>query len=796
MKSKPPFAVELPFSPKRLLAVALIVALFPLGGFGRSAAEDAAPGLIISEVHPNAAAHGSAAAVHEWVEITNLAPRRVSLGGWFIEDAQAVARLPDCELEPGASALVVGSSAEMRVPPGAALIVLDSARIGSGLRNAGDRVALIAPDGVRYDAVSWGDIRNPRYLHSPAAGHSIVRTPLGYQRENERSTPWSADPAIRANPKIHRHAPPNTQIQLVSAMIDPPGGQAETITVRNLSPRPVVAINWALTAGASLVRLYSARIEPGDVYTFSDPSGRFGSGLARSGGRLVLRDPQGRWLATASWGNDETFHRQAAPEAGAELRFDPLTRARPSLVGGASNGATPTSQPTALRLQREPTAQDPGQEADDDADHPLIWISEVYPSAGRGRNDAAYEWFELTNGGEQPLELLGWTIADNISADPLDGVMLPPMASVIIGVSTQAHADLIPVIIDGRIGNGLANSGDQLRLINPAGLVVSAVSWGSDRSISAVRAPNQNQSIHLTNPGAAPRIAAPNPGALLVIAAAAQESSTAADSGGAAQSDSQSIRPTQPAGNDAPGGAALIEPPNPPASVRITEILPAPLSGGPEWVELFNPGDAAIDLVGWTIGDLVRRTELSGVIPPSGRLVIASSPLDVDTPTVVVDRIGNGLHNVADTIAIYDAADREVDRVAYGTADLPAPDSGRSIALDPARWVVTAQASPGADTVVPLLDDAFRAASIRAPLSDDGRQPVVQTSDGDDGRAWMIVSFALIGVILTLALRLWQPPQAQPEPQSAPTPSAGPTNAAPAEPVADEDGIDPDRGRE
>ncbi len=746
-----------------LLAVALAFALLLPGHTRLALSNIPNPKLIISEVHPNAALKGAAVESHEWIELTNREPRRLSLDGWFVEDAQAIARLPDIELDPGASALVVGKAAEVRVPASGTLIDLH---------------------GIRHDAVSWGDIRISRYLRPPQQRDSIIRTPLDHQRENERPTPWNADESFRADPAIHWHARPETRVQFVSAMIDPVDDQPETITLRNVTQQAITTINWTLTVGASSIWLRSVHIEPGESRTLLDPSGRFGSGMARSGEHLVLRDPRGNWLTTASWGNDETFHRQPAPQAGYELRFDPLSRIRPKAPGrdgwgeplhlyveedGERTGSrsTFTGQTIGTRTQRERATLRQQQ----DADAPVIWISEVYAAAGRGRNDATYEWFELTNDGDQPLDLAGWTIADNTDADPLDGVVVPPMASVVIGVSIEAHANLIPVIADGQIGNGLANAGDQLRLIDPAGLVVSAVSWGSDRSISTVRAATATQSIHLTSPDVMPRLAAPNPGALLIIAAIPSEQAavpTEQDQAAAnrAKSDQSAIDLAQPLTDDGARAPVPTSPADQPAPVRITEILPAPLIGGAEWVELFNVSDAPIDLTGWSIADLVRRTDLFGVIPPRGRLVISSLPLDEDTPAVVVDRIGNGLHNEADTLIVYDAAEREVDRVAYGTDELPTPGSGRSIALDPARWVVTAHSSPGTDDVVPLLDDAFRSAAIRQPVSDDGRQPVVQSTEGDDGTAWMIVSFALIGVILTLVLRLWQPPQTQPAPQS------------------------------
>lgn len=746
------------------------------------------PRLVISEVHPNAVAGGSPAEAHEWVEILNLGPYQVSLDGWIIEDAQAIARLPGYVINPGGVVLITGNSAEMRVPPGGTLIVLDTSAIGSGLRNSGDRVALVDPRGIRYDAVSWGDVQTPSHMDPPNPRQSIIRTTYGHQRVTDRLTPWTVGEAISANPRRHWHARPDTRMQIVSALIDPLDGQPETITIRNTSSEPVLTINWTLTVGASLVRLQSVRIRPGEFYTISGSEGRIGSGLARSGGHLVLRDQHGNWLATASWGADRTFHRLPSPIAGQELRFDPLARMHPkpfledppstaihahlSDVGSFSNGRSGSYRLQAQAIAYGQERERPASQVAQDAEEQVVWISEVRPNAGQGRNDAQHEWFELTNAGHRPIDLTGWTIADNTSSDPLDGLVIQPAESVVIGVATatpeSVGATLVPLIADGRIGNGLANSGDQWRLINPDGLVVSAMSWGDDRTYDVVAAADADQSVHRESPTAAATVAAPDPGEIAVNVLPNHETQTDAD----AIDDpavTESTLPTEAEEDQSPTeivGAAHV--------VRITELLPAPLSGQPEWVELFNPGDAPIDLDGWSIGDLSRRTELSGLIPARGRLVISTSPLDGDGVSLVVDRIGNGLNNDADTIALFDANNREVDRIAYGTDELPAPNAGLSLALDPERWVVTAQPSPGSDRVVPLIEDAFRSAAIRQPVSDEGRLPVVQAQPEGGVNAWMIVSYALIGVILTLSVRRWQPPQQSEDPPSEPAEFTGP----------------------
>ncbi len=743
--------------------------LFPLVHGARSAAATHNPRLIISEVYPNALAAGASVETNEWVEIQNLESHRVSLSGWMIEDAQAVAALPDINLAPRAAVLIVGRAATMLVPASQTLIVLDSSAIGTGLRNSGDRVALVNPQGVRHDAVSWGDVRSPRFMQAPNPGESIVRDALGQQRIAAAASPWIVSEPLGAEPDRHEHPRPDTRMRIIAASVSEQGDQGESVTVRNVGDEPLRTVNWTLTVGRSSVRLRSLLIRPGDSHIIRPDAGRLGSGLRRAGGLLVLRDQDGNWLATASWGDDRTFHDQSAPEAGEDLRFNPLTRKHPRIPWYESSGFSGFYQVStvgraacrachaeiAIQLEFEQPDRVSGDGVQQD--EPALWISEVYPNAGQGRNDASYEWFELTSRSDAPIDLSGWMIQDNTSSDPLDGLVIAPGSSVVIGAGSESEQALDLSIEDGRIGNGLANAGDRLQLVDPGGRVVNAISWGNDRTHTTVKAPDEQHSIHRSQHDAVPTVGPPSPGEVPIPILDAE-----------AEEDDESVAATQvesqpEAVNNARDGEssaqerASTETP----TVRITEILPAPLSGQPEWIELLNASGQPVDLSGWSVGDLGGRTDLSGILPAGGRLVIATLPLDSDGSTLVVDRIGNGLNNDADTIVVYDAAGREVDRVTYGGNGLPAPGSGLSIALDPARWVVTASPSPGTSDVVPLLDDAFRAAAVKEPVSDEGRLPVVQAPPEEGVNAWMIVSFALIGVILTLSLRRWQP---SPEP--------------------------------
>ena len=562
-------------------------------------------------------------------------------------------------------------------------------------------------------------------------------------------------------------------MRIVSARFEQAESQPESVTIRNISRDPLLTVNWRLTVGSSSVPLRSVRIEPGETYAIIESDGRIGPGLNRAAGRLVLRDANGHWLSTASWGRDETFHRLTPPASAEEVSFNPLARVHPRmprpesfddasrLIVGDIGVRSPLRPADIANLVTRPraageTKQESGQESDEAG----VWISEVHPTTGQGRDEPAFEWFELTNATDAALNLSGWSIADNTATDPLGGLVIPPRSAIVVGVSTRADPAVIIAIVDGRIGNGLANAGDQLRLINPEGEVVNAISWGNDRSHTSVKSPTEDESIHRASPNSEPVLGPPSPGTpppSPAMSSLSAEPASPAAAGDTPASSSATADSDRDATDDQAQSPAEHQAAPAQAMLRITEILPAPLPGEAEWVEIHNPTDQPIDLSGWTIGDAERRTALSGAIAPHSRFVIATQQLDVGAADLIVDRIGNGLNNDADTITLHDPSGELRFTISYGTDDVPVPGQGLSLALDPERWVVTAVASPGSEEVTPLLDDAFRSPTLRPSAPDDDRLPLTAEPPDDGLNAWMIVSFALIGVILTLIVRRWQP---------------------------------------
>ncbi len=102
--------------------------------------------------------------------------------------------------------------------------------------------------------------------------------------------------------------------------------------------------------------------------------------------------------------------------------------------------------------------------------------------------DAAYEWLELYNRTSQTHVINGWRIADNHSDDLISGLQLEPSEFAVIAAGAGFYDSFpnydrqIVFIDDGRIGNGLNNSGDSLRLMDSTGSVIDALSYGNDAS--------------------------------------------------------------------------------------------------------------------------------------------------------------------------------------------------------------------------------------------------------------------------------------------------------------------------
>ncbi len=724
----------------------------------------AAAGPQITEVHA-AAGRGSQDAAFEWVEIHNPGPDPIDLTGWGLADNRAEDPIPATTLAAGAYLIVGGSAALAGELPGdVQLVVVADGRIGNGLANSGDRVLLIDPSGEAIDGVSWGSDRTITVLAPPPGGQTLSRSaadwsaatasPGGAHQAAPMDGPAEAAPAPEPT-ESSPEAPPGpepaastdaaavpvpllrvTEI-FASAGMGSRDAAFEWVEVFNAGSEPIDLAGWTIADNRAVDDLPGLVVAPGAYVTIGGSAeaadgtvdivvedGRIGNGLANGGDVVTLRDALGRVV-------DEVDYRAPPiplPEVGQSIALSGDAWVLNTVPSPGGDGVTPppaevAEQPPAS--SQPPPAGDAAQEEEADLPAappvPALRITEIFASAGMGSRDAAFEWVEVFNAGSEPIDLAGWTIADNRAVDELAAGVVGPGARVTIGGSAEAADGMVDVVVeDGRIGNGLANGGDVVTLRDRWGRVVDEV----DYRAPPIPLPEVGQSIALSGdawvlntvpspggdgvtppPPPAPEQEAPDPPEEPADEEAAVEEVDESAVDGSA------VEEVAAADDEVAAQDEKRAPSGPPPQIRITEIFASAGEGSRdaafEWVEIHNAGTTPVDLAGWTIGDNRAMDDLPGVVvAPGARITIGGSAEAADGGAdIVLDdgRIGNGLANGGDVVVLRDPWGRVVDEVAYGVPPIPAPEAGGSIALTDAGWVLNTAPSPGSDEVTPLL---------------------------------------------------------------------------------------------
>jgi hypothetical protein len=113
----------------------------------------------------------------------------------------------------------------------------------------------------------------------------------------------------------------------------------------------------------------------------------------------------------------------------------------------------------------------------------------------------------------------------------------------------------------------------------------------------------------------------------------------------------------------------------PVGQVLVNEIMYAPFSGQPEWVELYNAGPGEVDLYGWALGDVTSGPRLFGAtrlrVPEGGFVLVAADSAlrfqygSLPAPLLTVVTGWPALNNDQDEVRVYDPAGVVVDSVHY-----------------------------------------------------------------------------------------------------------------------------------
>ncbi len=224
------------------------------------------PLILIHELLYDAPQSGQDAA-YEWVEIYNPGSQAISLAGWRLADNSAEDTLPDILLSAGGLIVVAANASAFRENHpdfGGGLVEIGDGRIGGGLGNDGDQLALLAPSGVIVDAVSYGN--DATWLDPPApdvpVGHSLERQPAGVDSDTaadwaDRFPPSPGELAPSATPTM---TPDLTGTPTPSVTPSPESSATATKT-------PVVTPSATATADATITPTPTATAEASSTPT-------------------------------------------------------------------------------------------------------------------------------------------------------------------------------------------------------------------------------------------------------------------------------------------------------------------------------------------------------------------------------------------------------------------------------------------------------------------------------------------------------------------------------------------------
>jgi hypothetical protein len=375
----------------------------------------------------------------------------------------------------------------------------------------------------------------------------------------------------------------------------------------------------------------------------------------------------------------------------------------PAATGTTTVTATPAGAPTPSETSTETPSETaepiltptPTATVSPTAEPAPAWvvINEVaWAGTAASPND---EWIELWNPGGTDVDLSGWMLTDG--GDILVALTGTIYAGGFFLLERTDDTTVGDIPADQIYAGALANSGEPLFLLDPSGAAVDSANgdggaWPA--GLSAARATMEradpartadsawcsNDGIHRNGSDAngdplngTPR--APFSG----FCAALTPTPTRTPTG----TPTLTLTPT------------VLQTPYPPRAVVINEVAWAGTAAdsGDEWIELWNPGGADIDLSGWTLtdgGDI--NVALAGSIPPGGFFILERGGDDTlsDIPagqlyTGALSNSGEELRLVDPTGGIIDSAGASGQAWPAGSAS-PAYASMERVEIDPPGW--------------------------------------------------------------------------------------------------------------
>lgn len=451
----------------------------------------------------------------EFVELHNDGPDAVDITGWQLSDDDVLpaARFtfPSVSLAAGGFVVLFGGGAPAGIPPP---VFVDDGRIGDGLSNAGDGLVLLTSAGDTIDVVHPTDVATASWPQD----RSIVR--------QQRLDPWQPHDEL---PGVTRRFSPGgpaggtSEAVVDSAGASAPGRAPATVLITEILADPPAGIEGDAngdgqrdTYADEFVELHNVASDSIDISAWSlsdddtdaDRRFRFPPGtLLAPGARAVLFGggivdgprgfvDDGRIGNGLSNGGDVVILRNAAGDT-VDAVFGSNWPADRATV------RVPLNCPLSCDWQPHPgdNAYSPGTAAGTEAASPqppplveAVRISEIFAAPSAPDGDAnldgaidAYEdeFVELHNAGTATVDLSGWQLSDDDTAAERRFVFPPGTGlsggerTVLFGGGSFEPGDVLVFRDDGRIGNGLTNSGDTVVLFDAQDRLVTSVTFSA-----------------------------------------------------------------------------------------------------------------------------------------------------------------------------------------------------------------------------------------------------------------------------------------------------------------------------
>ena len=300
--------------------------------------------------------------------------------------------------------------------------------------------------------------------------------------------------------------------------------------------------------------------------------------------------------------------------------------------------------------------------------------------------DEKGEWIELTNLSSWKVDLRGLTLMDNASLHLINGpkaVWIGPYDTIVLGRSDDPDENGGIQVDYQYSGIVLNNTGDSLALLD-----------GDTTLDQVVFGPSVGQPV---SPGASLQLSPDSTSVFANDVPAAWCLSTQVFGWGDTGTPGENNPPCfQEPSNSGPSG--------PYSALLFSEMMVDPdavLDAKGEWIELFNSGDAPVDVRGLSLEDALGTHTIAGAVPlmvePGGYFVLGRNGSEAQNGGVVVDHVYGEvtLNNTGDVITLSFNGEI-IDSVAYDKASGYALEAGKSImneALSPggnsADWCVS-----------------------------------------------------------------------------------------------------------